>query len=306
MMRCLLTLILSALSLAACGSAQQPVQPSARTLHRDLERLVELKQTEGWTIDRVEVDETLPDALSSVCRTTPDSHQELLTWLDGRIAEEGGSPADAYEARGRDMGAIESLLSLTRIRMLLVRSMEAASADCPFWFRPKVSFRGQQVLDDRWLLSFGGGGKGILVGQGGEYDLHFGGAGRLLFGRAIGARATLLAGVEFGGSASFPKDEQGDRGEITVAVDAVVPLVYRHRRVNSYWEVEAGYLAHLEENNPDAAHGFHLGAAIGGSGKRRRWFFPGVAFGINYEQIRDDATLHVIKMGFRVVIDMAR
>lgn len=303
-MKWLLPALALCTAVGACASAL-PRESSTAALHRDLERLVELTNTEGWTIDRIEVEETLPDALTSVCRTTPETRNRLLAWLNGEIDARGSSPKAMYEAKGKDLDSIETLLSLTRIRMVLVRSIEAADADCPFWVHPTENFSGQQILDGRWLLSVGGGGKGIVVSQAGDADLNFGGAGRILVGRAFGAHATLLTGMELGGSAAFPKNEDGGREDIAFAVDAVVPIVYRHRRVNSYWEVEAGYVAHIEENTNDAAHGGHLGVSVGASGARRRWLFPGAAFGISYEQIQQGDTLHVLKMGFRVALDIA-
>jgi hypothetical protein len=299
------TFAICSLLLSACASAL-PREASTSALHRDLERLVELTNAEGWTIDRVEVEETLPDALASVCRTTPETRTQLLAWLNGQIDAKGGSAQAVYEASGRDLDSIETLLSLTRIRMLLVRSIEAADADCPFWIHATERFKGRQILDDRWLMSVGGGGKGIVVSQAGEADLNFGGAGRILVGRSFGAHATLFTGIELGGSAAFPKNDAGGRDDISFAIDAVVPIIYRHRRVNSYWEVEAGYVAHIEEQTNEPSHGGHVGVSVGASGARRRWLFPGAAFGIGYEQIWQDDTLHVIKMGFRVALDLAK
>ncbi len=283
-----------------------PPQPNSAALHRDLERLVELADAEGWSIDRVEVEEALPTALESVCRTTNDTRNTLLRWLDVRIEAEGGDVAAVYKARGKDLGAVSELLTLTRVRMLLAGSIAAAPADCPFWLEPKPHFRGRQILDDRWFLSLGGGGKGILSQQAGEADLQFGGAGRLLIGRGFGRHATFLTGLELGGSAAFPKDDLGERGDLTVTADIVAPLIYRHRRVNSYWEVEVGYLARTSEKKFDPAHGFRVGVALGGNASRRRWVFPGAAFGVAYERIAEDDTLHFIKLGFRVALDFAR
>jgi hypothetical protein len=297
--------LLAMSSAMACGGAQ-PSSPAAGALHRDLERLVELSDTEGWSIDRVELDEALPSALMSVCRTTEPTRTALLAWLDTRIAKLGGPVREAYEARGRKLDAVEDLLSITRIRMLLAMSIERSAADCPFWIHARPNFNGRQILDDRFLLSAGGGGKGIMIRQLGDTDLNFGGAGRVLVGRGIGQHATLLAGVEIGGSAAFPQDEEGERGPLAIAVDVVTPLVYRHRLVNSYWEVEAGYVAHLTEGEDDPAHGLHLGMAFGGTAARRRWVFPGVAFGVGYERINEDKILHVVKIGFRVALDFVK
>ena len=54
------------------------------------------------------------------------------------------------------------------------------------------------------------------------------------------------------------------------------------------------------------APGFHVGASFGGRATRTRFFFPGAAFGISYEQTfpDDDATLHFLKVGFRVAFDI--
>ena len=296
--------VFAAMLSIACGGAVPPPTDSA-ALHRDLERLVELADAEGWSIDRVEVEEALPPALESVCRTTSTARLQLRDWLDAQIAAKGGDVEAVYKQRGNDLGNVSELLTLTRVRMLLQRSIEVSDADCPFWLRENPKFRGRQILDDRWFLSLGGGGKGIVVQQAGQADLNFGGAGRLLIGRGFGPHATLLAGLELGGSAAFPKGADGERGDLAVSVDIVAPLVYRHRRVNSYWELEAGYIAHTPEDTFDPAHGFHLGASLGGTASRRRWIFPGAAFGISYERVADDNTLHFIKLGFRVAIDVS-
>ncbi len=298
-------LFLTSLILGACGSAM-PKQASSAALHRDLERLVELADTEGWSVDRIEVEEALPAALESVCRTTEATRRDLLSWLEAQIAREGGDIRTVYRARGSDLGAVSELLTLSRVRLLLNRSIEVASQDCPFWLEPKSTFDGRQILDNRWFLSLGGGGKGTIERQAGETDVHFGGAGRLMLGRGFGRHATILAGIEAGGSAAFPKDEEGERGDLDVTANIVTPLVYRHRRVNSYWEVEAGYVARTREQDLDVSHGFRLGVALGGSASRRRWLFPGAAFGIAYERIAEEQTLHFIKLGFRVALDIAR
>lgn len=289
--------------MSACGGALPPTSSSA-ALHRDLERIVTLADAEGWKIDRMQIEDALPNALMSVCQTTDQDRAELLKWLSVQIAKEG-SLEERYKQNGRSFDDLENLLVLTRIQMLLTKSLAVAEADCPFWMEPNKHFTGRQILDHRWFASVGGGGKGMSVTQDGDTDYNFGGAGRLLLGRGFGRHATLLTGVELGGSAAFPKDAMGERGNLTLALDLVVPLIYRHRSVNTYWEVEAGYVGHTTEGKYDPAHGAHLGLAFGGSTSRRRWLFPGAAFGISYERISESQTLHVLKLGFRVAIDFA-
>lgn len=300
-------LVIAAL-VGACAHQPVPAEPATSALYRDLQRLVSLGGAAGWEVDRVEVDETLPAALMSVCQVHPERRAELLAWLDRRIRAGGGEVADLYHKRGKNLDRVSDELQLSRVRMLLERSIQVADEDCPFWLARDERFAGRQILDDRWMLSFGGGGKGILVGQGDRADLNFGGAGRLLFGRAFGPRWAILTGFEAGASASFPKDDDGDRGSLVLGLDVVAPIVLRYRLVNSYLEVETGPLAVLRETQTtEPEPGFHVGVSFGAAASRRRWFLPGAAFGISYERTfpggNDDA-LHMVKLGFRAAIDI--
>lgn len=294
----------------ATGCAHQPLpaKPATSALYRDLQRLVSLGSAAGWEVDRIEIEDTLPAALMSICQVHPERRAALLAWLDLRIAAGGGDVADLYRSRGKKLARVSDQLELVRVRMLLERSIQVADEDCPFWLDRDERFAGRQILDDRWVFSFGGGGKGILVEQGDRTDLNFGGAGRLLFGWAFGSRFTLFAGVEAGASASFPKNEDGDRGNLVLGVDFVAPVVVRYRRINSYFEVEAGPLGIVRETDTaDPEPGIHVGISFGGSASRRRWFFPGAAFGISYERTfpdGDEAPLNMVKLGFRAAIDI--
>lgn len=290
---------------AACGGALPPASDSS-ALHRDLERLVEVAQREGWDIDRMEVRGMLAPALLSLCQTRPEARLALSEWIDARIVSMGGPVEEAYARHGNDLDAVDALLSLSRIRMLLRSSMKAAEEDCPFWLHPKSEFKGEQLLDDRFILSLGGGGKGVLARQSARNELNFGGAGRILIGRGFGRHATIFTGLELGGSASFPENDLGQRTGPVIAIDLVTPLVYRHRLVNTYLEVEAGYVAHLTRGEIDPAHGFHVGIAIGASRSRLRWLFPGLAFGVGYNRIAEDQILHVVNFGFRLTFDLTQ
>ncbi|RMH39649.1 MAG: hypothetical protein D6689_15940 [Deltaproteobacteria bacterium] len=306
--RAAIAMWLCAVACAACADRAVPHHPTTAALYRDLERLVTLTEAAGWDIDRVEIDQTLPDALLSVCRVPEARRAELLAWLDARVAAQGGDVRAVYVARGRSLDRVRDLLVATRVRMLLRAAMAAAPADCPFWIEPSDRFRGRQISDDRWQLSFGGGGKGIVSHRAGTVDLQFGGAGRVLFGRAIGSRYTLLAGLEVGASASFPKDDMDERGNLVLGLDVVVPAVVRYRLVNTYWEAEVGYLEHVTENRLDGVPGVHVGLAIGGRAARRRWLLPGAAFGIAYERTfpsaGQDDPIDLVKLGFRAAVDI--
>lgn len=300
-------LLFPVLLLGACARTLPP-DPGSAVLYRDLQRLVTVEAASGWKIDRLEVDSLLPEALMSVCRVPPAQRFALMRWLDDRITAGGGPVEDAFVRSGGDLDAIAQLLETTRVQLTLRRALEVADDDCPFWIVPRGDFRGRQISDDRWQLSFGGGGKGIFVYQDDQADVYFGGAGRALIGRNLGDRWALYAGAEGGASASFPKDEDGGRGALVLGLDLVVPAVVRYRLVNTYLEAEAGYLVRVTEDDiDDLENGIHIGVSVGGRANRQRWFFPGAALGISYERTFPDGPdprLQTIKIGFRVAIDM--
>ncbi len=280
------------------------MEPSQRALFRDLERQVTVSAATGWGSDKVEVDALIKPALDSACRVDLLDRTQLAAWISAEIRRLGGPVETAWRERGKDLDAVSDLLVLTRIQKLLARA-EELSLDCPFWIEPEHPFRGRQI-SERWLLSFGGGGKGTVSVQGGELDLKFGGAGRLLLGHAFTDEHALFVGLEAGASAAFPKNDMGERTMLELGVDVVAPLVYRRTLLNAYFEVEAGWLGRATERDwQDFDHGVHVGFAVGGRALRTRWLFPGAAFGVSWERTfldGDDAT--TIKIGARVAFDL--
>lgn len=283
-----------------------PRQPVMAALARDLERQVTIAAAAGWGIDRTEVESLLEPALDSVCRVPRVDRRSLLTWLGDRIAAEGGPVAGAWRARGKDLDAVADLLVLTRMRLVLLRADELADQDCPFWLEPEERFAGRQTSHGRWQLTAGGGGKGIALWRGGDTDFLFGGAGRLLVGRVAESGRALYVGAELGASASFPKDASGDRTKLVLTADLVVPVVLRLTGVNSYLEVEAGWLGRATEEDFSAVdHGVHVGASVGGRALRTRFFFPGAAFGMSLERtFSDGADPTMFKVGVRFAVDV--
>jgi hypothetical protein len=290
---------------AACVRPVPPSQPAA-SLYRDLERIVTVAEAAGWQIDRLEVDAVLSEALESTCRVSPGERAALAGWLDRTIAAAGGPVERAYATRGRSLKRVDDLLTLTRIRLVLASAMAAAPADCPFWMEPSGGFAGRQISDDRWQISLGGGGKGIIARKGGQSDIRFGGAGRLLLGRVLGSRSALYSGLELGGSGAFPRDEGGERGALVIGYDLVVPLLYRYTLVNSYWEVEGGWLGTGTEEDTDLENGMHVGAAFGARALRTRFFFPGAAIGASWERTfpESGAAQFTFKIGLRAAFDI--
>lgn len=298
--------LLVLLVLAGCARNVPPQRPAA-ALYRDLERLVTVQAATGWGVDRREVDALLPAALDSLCRVEPLDRDLLRDWLDAEIVRHGGPVEDAWRRRGKKLRKVSGLLTLTRVRAVLGHAIVQADADCPFWLEPGPGFAGRQISDDRFVLSGGGGGKAIAVAQGDREDLNFGGAGRVLIGRQFGSRAGIFLGVELGASASFPKDDMGERTSLLFGFDLVTPVVYRHTLTNTYLEAAVGWVGHVTEDDlDDFDHGFHVGVAFGGRATRRRFLFPGAALGLSYEQtVPDDAPpRHAVKLGLRVAFDI--
>ncbi|MEO8705839.1 MAG: hypothetical protein ABI867_37760 [Kofleriaceae bacterium] len=297
--------VLVVCALAACGRRPAPAQPSERALFRDLERQVTVNATTGWGVDRVELEGMLETALDSVCRVDPLARRTLRAWLDGELVRLGGPVEVAYKQRGKKLRRVDDLLVVTRVRMLLDRA-EQLAGECPFWLEPEIPFRGRQISEHKFQLSFGGGGKGIAVMQGDRTDVSAGGAGRLLLGRMLADGHGVYAGLEVGGNATFPKDAMGTRSSIELAADFVAPIVYRRTFTSSYAEIEGGWLGRSTERDWGAVeHGVHVGVAFGARALRTRFVFPGVAFGLSYERLfvaGDD--LEMLKLGARVALDL--
>ena len=289
---------------AGCGRRPVPVDPTVRALYLDLERQVTVNAATGWGVDRLEIESILESSLDSVCRVEPIARSQLARWVNDQIAREGGPVDEAWRARGKDLAKVDDLLVLTRVQKLLARAEEVAG-ECPFWLEPEEPFRGRQISEGTWQLTFGGGGKGIVARQDDLLDLRFGGAGRLLFGRAFVGHA-VYAGVELGASAAFPKDADGERSSLLLGVDIVAPVVYRRTLTNAYLELEAGWLGRATEQDWRALdHGIHVGAAIGARALRTRFLFPGAAIGISWERaFIDGPDLTTLKIGARVAFDL--
>lgn len=296
---------LAVVVVAACAHTPAPKEPSPKALFRDLERIVTVSGATGWGVDRVEIEGILKSTLDSVCRTEPLARRQLRDFIDAELQRLGAPVEAAYRARGEKLSKVEDLLLMTRISKLLARAEEVAN-ECPFWLEPEEPFRGRQISNNRWQVSFGGGGKGIAVKQGDRDDFSAGGAGRLLFGRTFSSRNALYTGIEIGASAAFPKDASGERSTLVIGADFVAPLVYRRTLTNAYFELEGGWLGHATEADwGDFDHGVHVGFAFGARALRTRFVFPGAALGISYERtFLDGDDVRTIKVGARVAFDL--
>ncbi len=292
--------------LCSCAGAPRPPGRSEAALFRDLEREVTVTAATGWRIDRREVEGLMNVALESVCRVDPLDRRSLAVWLDEEIRRQGGPVEVAWRKRGKKLSAVSDLLVLDRVQKVLARA-EELSLDCPFWLEPQYPFEGRQISDGHWLLTGGGGGKGIASYQDGRSDLKAGGAGRLLFGRVFEGGSAVFLGAEIGLSAAFPKNDMGERTQLEVGADIVTPIVYRRPvTTNFFGEIEAGWLGRTSERDwTQYDHGVHVGLALGARGLRTRFVFPGAGIAISWERtFLDGGDATTIKVGARVLFDL--
>lgn len=118
----------------------------------------------------------------------------------------------------------------------------------------------------------------------------------------------LLSGVGFGGGATVPKNEDGERENVIIGFDLVFPLIIEVRRDLYFAEVELGYLKHILEKDLKSTPGLRLGLTIGSRLLRKRWGFPAAAFSVLYDYLpKSDlfkTAVHTIKFGGRVSFDL--
>jgi hypothetical protein len=309
--RLALVALVAAAWLAGSAGCTRPLpsHPSTASLYRDMERLVTVREASGWEVDRLEIDQILSATLMSACQVEPALRLALRDWVEQRITELGG-PVELAHQRRDSPGAAEDydeLLTMTRIHTLLDRTIAVAEEDCPFWLQPQAVFHGRQISDGRWQVSLSGGGRANLVLSKGRTDLEFGGASRALIGRVFDNSLGLYTGLEIGGGASVPKNDEGMRASLILGVDVVAPVMARYYWVNTFADFEIGYMGHAtEEDWGDIDHGVHVGVYVAGRAMRVRWFFPGGGFGASYERTfptGGDEPLHLIKVGFRGSLD---
>ena len=270
-------------SAAEPASTPPPRSPPEAALLADLEKIVESEQSVGWTIDRYELDEMMPTALLSVCRTPEDTRAAALATLDARIVALGGPVEEAFERSGRDLDAVADLLFATRVRALLDEAALRAPGECPFWLRPSPSFQGLQTDAYRLTLHVEGGGLLLLTRAEGKVVPGGGGAGRFLFGYGLDPRWTLLAGIEVGGHARF---EQSDGAtSFPISVVAATPVVLRHHRRTWHYDAELAPIGYFTQADTRVSPGLRGGALIGISTLRIRSIMPWAGIGVAFEYV---------------------
>ncbi len=285
------------------GCATLPKEPAQRALYADIRQIVDTEQRIGWLVDSYEIQEHASMAFQSVCQVEEETRLGLLDWFDRRIEAEGGPAEEAYERAGRDLGAIDELLTLERMRLLLEHTDERADEQCAFWWEPDSEFAGVQTDTARFvILAESIGGLLMLVTTSG---VAFGGGGgfRLLPGYGITDRLTLAAGIELGGTGTlaFDADEEGNQS-FTARPYGAVPILLRLHDDTWVYDFEVAALAQYS-NKQVSPPGFRVAFGIGIGSTRIAGLMP-IGVGIlGYELMPAFADLpmtHTIRVGTRV------
>jgi hypothetical protein len=289
---------------------------------RDVARVVDLKSSVGWTIDEVELEQSMVNVMKSVCQVSDEDRALALRWLDEAILSRGGDVAVVWRQRGKDLGEVEDLLFYTRTRMALARGHEwVQSGRCPFWLEASPRFPGVQTHGNRWVLTLEGGGRVTQAYALGQVRYGAGGSGRALIGYGLAERWLLSLGPELGGDASFSNLEIGQLAEFPQLVAfTALPVVLRWQfGISAHLEFEAGPLAYIDEAAADGTTGavsaryyggIRTGVALGGTYLRLgRGVLPKFSVAFTAEVIPAVAnapTLTQFGVGVRTGVDVSR
>lgn len=274
-----------------------------RALLFDLRKLVSAQEDTGWKIDRYEIEDSMADALVSVCRAEVPVRQAALALAEKRVVRLDG-PLEAAIARGHDPDDLAELITATRVRDLLREAIGRAEADCPAWIAPDPEFRGVQTDADRITLNLEVGGLAIAQRRDGSNEVGAGGSGRLLLGYGIGHRWTVLFGAEFGGAALFKRE--GDTTQFPLQFTVAAPLVFRHHFLTFHHDLELSPLIFFNEADQRPSYGVRVAGTLGVSTVRIRNIMPWAGLGTAFEHYFANSfrgSIGSIRAGARVGFD---
>ncbi len=285
------------------AAASPPTRAESALLH-DLEKIVESKGNSGWKIDRYEIETMMPDALESVCGAPEKTRLEALERQARTVEALGGPIAEAYRKNGGKLGALSDLLAATRVHDLLAEALRRAPAECPFWLTPSPAFRGVQTDAYRFTLNLETDGLFLLRFTEGKFLPGAGGVGRLLLGRGLSERWSLLFGLEFGGWALLEQNEA--QTNFPLEFIGAVPVVLRHVRKTWQYDLELGPVAFLTQTDLRPSLGGRVGVSIGVSTLRIRRIMPWAGLQLSAEFYPENdvrGAITVLKGGGRVGFD---
>jgi hypothetical protein len=298
-----------AFAIGTSGRAHARPAPEAqpeRALFLDLQKTVDSRARFEWVADAVEIEAAARHTLRSLCHVDPAARARLRAWVTAEITAQGGPAAPRYR-NGEDLDDLEDVVRLERVGAILDTMEPRLATQCGFWAQHEADFAGVQTDNRRFVLMLetNGGGQVYL----GRSPLTFGGAGagRLLGGYGLDDRFTLAAGIELGGSSTFPKDEKTGTRSVRAAFLAGVPLLLRYARSTFLWDTDLAVTARAPEDDIEGwQYGFRLMQGFGTSELRIGNLMGYVLATIGYEYVPANVhheTAHILRIGTRLGID---
>lgn len=262
-----------AAALPAEATATRGDAAVVESLRYDLEKMVALRDQRGWTIDRIEIEAMLPDALLSVCRVRAVDRDATIAAYDADINALGGPAAARWRAGHRDLGRLRPTITLERARGLLTTAMARADADCPFHVEPSASFRGRQRDSEGVTFNAEGGGLASVGARNGRLRVGGGGAARLSASFGLGPGWNLRVGPEMGGAALV--DDQLRPDDVTVDFLVALPVALRRTRGAYLMDIElAPVTVGIPWQQGPQRWGGRVGLLVGVSALRLRELLP--------------------------------
>lgn len=295
--------VVCALVWLCTGCAALPSQPVQRALYVDAVKALNGESRLGWTVDRVEIEESAGQAEPSACRVPKEQRKGLRDWVEARIAEQGG-PAEAQYKAGVDIDDLDDVIDLERTRALLDEVEAHLPADCPFWVKEEKSFGGIHQTSRRFVLIAESVGGGSLVITEGKTRAAGGGGARIMPSYGINSYWQIAAGIEVGGEAILEKTEEGSL-EPVGAFRTGIPVELRLTDVDRIYDLELALVNRFRDGEITPLGG-RAALAGGVSGLRRLGFMPAIQIWLAYEhypaQDQQPAS-HVLRLGTKVGID---
>jgi len=297
----LATILLSVLARAETPTEQKeemPPNPAAvRALREDLERLIEVQVSGSWRIDRYEIDDMMPSALMSVCRSLPRARYQLLAELDANVHELGGPLEVAYAKNGKDLSKLSDLLFVTRVRDLLAEAIRRAPNECPVYIEPDSNFRGWQSDNGRVSLNLETGGLIQFRRTESRWTYGGGGVGRLLISRGFG-NVSILVGPEFAGGAMLKPGAES----FVINYFPAIPLVLRVYDKSWHYDFETAAVSWFQADDTRFSWGVRAGFTVGVQSRRTRGVIPWAGLTFAYEHYFEGhrAAAEFLRGGLRV------
>lgn len=295
----LLLLLVPAVSSAAC--LHVPPGTAESGLYVDLRRGVGERESDGWGLDRVAVQEVASTTLDSACAAGPEVRARVAEWLDGELDRAGGVPRTGSR-----------LLPHNRLRVARVRAVlrwwDDNPDECSSFGPADPDFRGVESDSGRFVVI-----AQIVLGLSGFLrDGHFtigpGLGYQLIPAYGVTPRVTLGIGLETGALTEFRRDSAaGDQilaGEFLVGV----PVLVRFLDGATVFDVEAALSTRLDGIEPLWPPGFRAAVGYGSAGMRVNGLMSSLVFwaGYEYQPPRDGSSAeHIFRAGTRFGFDLA-